>query len=172
MAQPASTSAAPEAQAGVRPGARIRPRLRLITPATTLGLAIVILAALLVLYPKRELLERVEQARRDDPLTVQYLINLHRKDPGHIQTTLLLAGARLSRGETAEALRLIAPREAHPDAAIRRGTLLMHAETLRVGPARAAFIAPHLGEAWTRDELMQIAGYARATQEPALRRAV
>lgn len=172
MAPPVSTSAAPEAQAGVRPGARIRPRLRLISPAATLGLAAAILAALLVLYPKQELLDLVTRAPRDDPLTVQYLVNLQREDPGNVRTTVLLAGARLAHGEVAEALRLVAPLERHPDDAIRRGALLLHAEALPAGPARAAFLAPHLGEAWTRDELLRVAAFARGTKDAGLRRAI
>ena len=172
MAQPASTSAAPEPEAGVRPGARIRPRLRLISPATTLGLAIAILAALLVLYPKQELLELVTHARRDDLLTVQYLENLRREDPGNVRIALLLAGARLGRGEIPAALHLVAPLEKHPDGAVRRSALLLHAEALADGPARAAFLAPHLGEAWTRDELLRFAGFARGTKDAGLRRAI
>jgi len=172
MAQPVSTSAAPDAQAQVRPGARIRPRLRLISPAATLGLAVLIAAALLVLYPKQELLERVNKARRDDPLTVQYLVNLHRKEPGNVDTALLLAGARLSQGGLSEALRLIAPLEKHADPVIRRRALMMHVEALPEGPARAAFIGPRIGEPWTRDELARIAGFARGAKDPLLRRAI
>ncbi len=173
MAQPGSKSAAPEpAAAGVRPGSRARPRLRLISPATTLALAAVIAAALVVLFPQQELLDRVNKARRDDPLTVQYLVNLHRKNPANIDTALLLAGARLSLGEAGEAVRLITPLESHADGSVRRRALLVHAEALPEGAPRAAFLATKLGEAWTREELARIAVYARGTKDADLRRAV
>ena len=173
MAQNASTFAAPDAaEAGVRPGARIRPRLRLISPVTTAGLALLIAATLLVLYPQQELLERVLTARRDDPLTLQYLVNLNRVEPANAQTALLLAGVRLAQGRADEVLRLLAPLENYADAAVRRRALLLHADALPEGPRRAGFITPRMAEAWTRDELLQIAGYARGAKDPALRGAV
>ncbi len=156
----------------MRPGARVPPRLRLISPAAILALAGLVAAALLTLYPQRELLERILQARRDDPLTLQYLVNLHREDPDNAETTLLLAGARIAQAQVADAVRLLVPLESHPDASIRRRALLMHAESLPAGPARAALLAPRLGEPWTRDELRLIARYARVSGDPVLRRAV
>ncbi|MBS0336153.1 MAG: tetratricopeptide repeat protein [Proteobacteria bacterium] len=172
MALNASTSAAAEAdQARARPGARIRPRLRLISPAALAGLALLIAAALLVLYPQRELLERLAKARQDDPLTVQYLVNLNRVEPGDAETALLLAGARLAQGELTEVVRLAAPLESAADAATRRRAILLHAAALPVGKPRAALIAPRINEDWTRDELLQIAGMANAANDAALRSA-
>lgn len=172
MARPASTSAAVDPEAGIRPGARARPRQRLTTPATTIGLAIVIFATLFVLYPKRELLELVTHARRDDPLTVRYLAYLHREEPQNTRIALLLAGARLAQGEAAEALRLLAPLESDNDGEVRRAALLLHAESLPAGASRSAFLAPYLDESWTRDEFLKIASYMRGTMDPAARRKV
>ena len=170
MAQNASTSAA--AEAGLRPGARSRPRLRLITPVALAGLAGLIGAALLVLYPQRELLERIVKARQDDPLTVQYLVNLNRVEPGDAQTALLLAAARLAQGRSSEVLRLVASLESAADPVVRRRALLMHAAALPDAKARAAFIATHMNEEWAREDLMQVAGLAAAAGDAALRGSV
>ncbi len=170
MARKDSTSAAPDA--APRPGARIRPRLRLISPAATAGLALLVAAALLVLYPQHELLDRIANARRDDPLTLQYLVNLNRHDPGNAGTALQLASARLAQGRADEALRLVAPIETHADAAMRRRALLLHADALADGPKRAQFVAARMQEAWSGEELMRIAGYARSAKDGALRAAV
>ena len=59
MLQNASTSAAAE---GVRPGSRPRPRARLISPLALAGLAALIAAALLILYPQHQLIERLRIA--------------------------------------------------------------------------------------------------------------
>ena len=170
MAQNASTSAA--AEAALRPGARSRPRLRLISPAALAGLSVLIGAALLVLYPQRELLERIVKARQDDPLTVQYLVNLNRVEPGDAQTALLLAAARLTQGRSDEVLRLVAPLESDADPAVRRRALLLHAAALPDAKARAAFIATHMNEEWAREDLMQVAGIAAAAGDAALRGSV
>lgn len=168
MAPNASKSAAPD-PAELRPGARPRPRQRLISPATTLGLAGLIAAALLVLYPREELLDRVSTANRNDPLTVGYLVNLNRAEPSRVDTTLMLADARLAQGRVQEALDLLRPLEASTDPATRRRALLIHAGTLPRAPDRVALVAPRMGEAWTREELMQIAGFARDAKDARLR---
>ena len=172
MAQNASTSAAADTHAaGIRPGARVRPRLRLISPAALAGLAVLIAGALLVLYPQRELLELIAKSRQDDPLTVQYLVNLNRIEPRDAQTTLLLAAARLAQGRNAETLRLVAPLEADANPATRRRAVLLHASALPED-GRAAFVAPRMAEDWSREDLRLIAGYANAAKDPALRKAV
>lgn len=136
------------------------------------GLAAAIAVALLVLYPRDELLERIAQARRDDPLTVEYLVNLHRSDPGNAETALMLANARIVQGKTGEALRLVAPLEKHADPEMRRKALLLHARTLPLGVARASFVEPHVREAWSREQLLELAALTRGSHDPDLRRTI
>ena len=114
------------------------------------------------------------QPEADDELAAELdrRLDAHAADPGNVRTTLLLAGARISQGDTREALRLIAPLESHADGATRRGALLLHAEILPVGLARAAYLATRLDEPWTHDELVRISDLVRNAGDPALRRAV
>jgi Tfp pilus assembly protein PilF len=170
MAQNASTSAAAEAdESRVRPGARVRPRLRVISPAALAGLALLIGAALIILYPQRELLKRIVKARQDDPLTVQYLINLNSVEPGDAETALLLAGARLGQHRFGDVMKLVVPLENAADPATRRRALLLHAAALPEGGPRAGLIAARMNEDWSRDELLQIAGIATTASNAALR---
>ncbi|HTQ76992.1 MAG TPA: hypothetical protein VMI15_03120, partial [Burkholderiales bacterium] len=83
-----------------------RPRARLITPWALAGLALVIAIALRVLFPGANLLALLLEAPRGDPLTANYLANLHRLEPTDPQTALLLARTRLAQGRTTEALAL------------------------------------------------------------------
>lgn len=172
MPQTTSPSAAAKTAVDVRPGARPRPRTRLISPPALGGLAILIGAALLVLYPQKELLDRISAAPRSDPLTVGYLVNLNRIDPQDARTTMLLAEARLAQNRNSEALHLIAPLEAAADPVLRRQAMLLHASALTTLSARAAYLGRHLTESWDRDELLRIADATRGAGDPALRAAI
>lgn len=171
MLLPTSPSVAAKVAIGLRPGARPRPRMRLVSPLALGGLAILIGGALLALYSQEDLLERISAAQRGDPLTVGYLVNLNRIDPKDARTTLLLAESRLAQNRTDEALRLLAPLESAAEPALRRRAVLLHASALTDASGRGAYLGRHMAEAWTQDELRRIAGYARGS-DPALRTAV
>ncbi len=169
MPQTISPSAATSGDASLRPGSRPRPRARLVSPLTLTSLAVAVAATLLVLYPRQQLLDRIFQARRDDPLTIGYLVNLIRVDPTNAKTTLLLAEARLAQNRPADTLQLIAPLESASDAPLRRRAKLLHAAALPSAPARAAYLRRHMNETWEHDELLRIADGTRGAQDPILR---
>lgn len=129
-------------------------------------------AGLMALYPQHQLLERILQARREDPLTIEYLINLHRESPGDAQIALLLAEARLALGQTDEALRLTAALLNSTDLSLRRRAMLAHIAALPDSKAKAAFIGPRLQERWSQEDLLKFAGYARGAGDAQLRGAV
>lgn len=170
MQQTESKSAAPEAHpartAGVQPAAL--GRTRLIAPLPLAGLALFVALALMLLYPREQLLERLSKAPRNDPLTAGYLANLHRVEPGDAKTALLLAEARIAQGERAQALALLATIERADDPVLRRRAMLLHASVLG-STELADYLRNRIGEQWSREELRKIAALVAATGDAALR---
>ncbi len=170
MRQNASTSAAPDAHpartAGVQPAAL--GRTRLIAPLPLAGLALFVALALVLLYPREQLLERLSKAPRNDPLTTGYLVNLHRVEPGDANAALMLAEARIAQGERAQALALLAPIERADDPVLRRRAMLLHASVLASADL-GAYLRNRIGEQWSRGELLTIAALGATTGDAALR---
>ena len=70
---------------------------------------LLVLAALVLMYPYRVLLDRVLHDTRGDQLTVNYLRTMLRTDPGNPDLRLMLARQWLSRDEFAAARALLTP---------------------------------------------------------------
>jgi len=82
-------------------------------------------ATLVLLFPRKTLLDQVAIETRNDPLTVNYLTSLLRTDPHNVDLRILLAEKKISVGALDEAAELIGPLKIGPDAAARRRALLL-----------------------------------------------
>jgi hypothetical protein len=75
-------------------------RPKLMSGWTLAGFAVLVLIPLMLMFPKQSLLREAAQQRLGDPLTVSYLINLLRAEPGNIELRLLLAEHKTHLGDT------------------------------------------------------------------------
>lgn len=76
---------------------------------TLAGFAVLVLIPLVLIFPKQSLLREVSQQRLGDPLTVNYLDNLLRAEPGNLELRLLLAEHKTHLGDLADVAELIRP---------------------------------------------------------------
>jgi hypothetical protein len=67
------------------------PRLRLATPWQLAMIAVIMIALLTVIFPRKALVEKLLTQERLDALTFSYVENLLRSDPGNVDLSLLLA---------------------------------------------------------------------------------
>jgi hypothetical protein len=78
------------------------PRLRLATGWQLALIALIMVGLLTVIFPRKALVEKLLVQEQLDPLTLSYVQNLQRSDPGNIDLALLLARVqRLTLGVTA-----------------------------------------------------------------------
>ena len=91
---------------------------------TLVGFAIVVLIPLVMIFPKQELLQQAAQQRLGDVLTVSYLTNLMKADPGNLELRLLLAEHKIHLNEFAEIPALIEPALRSEDQAWQAKALL------------------------------------------------
>ncbi len=84
-------------------------RPRLIAPHLLLGIGAMVVVLLALLYPYRELVEYSLNATRGDTLTVAYLRNLLRTDPGNPELRLALVRQSLARRDYVGARASLAP---------------------------------------------------------------
>lgn len=73
------------------------------------GFTLLTAAPLLLIYPKKELTEKVTHAKLGDPVTVSYLTNLLRTDPNNMELRVFLAENKLYLGKIEEAPSLLEP---------------------------------------------------------------
>jgi Tfp pilus assembly protein PilF len=160
-------------------------RARLISPWALAGLTALVVLALRLLFPEANLLALLVHAPRNDPLTVSYLSNLHELEPTNPQTALLLARTRLAQGRTSEALALASLYARSTDPLLRRTAMGVRLDVLReelagknarnhasAAAALAGAVRASLDQAWTREELLQLAADAAAAGDAALERSV
>lgn len=84
-------------------------RERFIRPVEILSLSAMIFIVLVLLFPKRTLMEKVEGQGKQDALALDYLTNLLRIAPGDADLRLLLARSLARLGRWREAERVLAP---------------------------------------------------------------
>lgn len=78
-------------------------RARLLSPWALVGMALGTGLVLALIYPKRTLLDQISLQQRGDMLTISYLVNLLRTDPGNLDLQYQLARQKLLVGELGEA---------------------------------------------------------------------
>jgi hypothetical protein len=84
-------------------------RPRLLSAWTLAGFALAVLAVLVIIFPKHELLKEAMLEKIGDPLTANYITNLLRTDPGNLELRLLLAQHKIFLGEMKEVPDLLEP---------------------------------------------------------------
>ena len=89
-------------------------RPRLIHPFSLAAFSTLVIAALVLMFPFKVLVDRVLRDRRGDELTVSYLHNLLRTDPQNLEMVLRLARQQLAGGEYAGMRETLSPVLASP----------------------------------------------------------
>jgi predicted Zn-dependent protease len=153
------------------------PRERLLSIWQLAGLGAAVTVALVLIFPQERLLQQATRGRTADALTVSYLANLLRTDPGNVELRLKLAEKKIEIGDLAEAQRLLSPvfrQGSEPDRRRARLTELrileqqFHAlpENSTAREERRAKLLEEfrfLGrQDWDRDTLVALAGKAAA----------
>jgi hypothetical protein len=85
----------------------VRPKL--MSGWTLAGFAVLVMIPLVLIFPKQSLLREVSQQRLGDPLTLNYLANLVRAEPGNLELRLLLAEHKTHLGDLENVAELIRP---------------------------------------------------------------
>lgn len=85
------------------------PRERLLSIWQLVGLGAVVTVALVLIFPQERLLQQATRGGTTDALTVSYLANLLRTDPGNVELRLKLAEKKIAIGDLTEAQRLLSP---------------------------------------------------------------
>ncbi len=162
-------------------------RARIVSTGGLLAVAAMVLFVLVLLYPKRTLIEQLRDEPRNDPLSVSYLGNLLKSDPDNAELRLLLAERQFALKQHGAADVSLAPllqaREASP---LRRRAQLLALRLLEqyanAGPpgSREALgrraelrqaLADKLDEAgWTAADLVRFARQSAGLNEPHLAR--
>ncbi len=96
-----------------------RARLRLTSPWALLGLAVAVVVALVLVFPRQRLIEQTAQEPAD-ALNVNYLKNLLRTDPENSELRLTLAGKQVELGNFDDAIFALGFIYKSGDAAARR----------------------------------------------------
>lgn len=78
------------------------PRLRLAAVWQLVVIAIIMVGLLVVIFPRKTLIEKLVTQERLDPLTLSYVDNLRRTDPGNVELSLLLARVQRQSLDTRE----------------------------------------------------------------------
>lgn len=127
-------------------------RLRLLAPLAVPGMVLGMALVLMLIFPKKALIEQLSQQRQSNPLTVSYLVNLLRTEPDNHELRMMLVRQKMLLGNWPEARAALAEArryESRGDARldVRNADLLdyeiANAETFSApegSPARAAGI--------------------------------
>lgn len=85
------------------------PRVPLFSALALFGFALLAVAPLLLIYPEKEMTEKVTHTKLGDPVTVSYLTNLLRTDPNNMELRVLLAEHKLYLGKLNDVPSLLEP---------------------------------------------------------------
>lgn len=85
------------------------PRLRLVDNWQLILLAVLMLGLLQLIFPQRTLVEKLRDQERLDELTLSYIENLYRTQPGNVDLILLLGRTRSEQLDAAGLEQLLAP---------------------------------------------------------------
>lgn len=85
------------------------PRLRLIGNWQLALLAVLMLGLLRLIFPQQALFDKLHDQERLDELTLSYIENLYRTQPGNVDLTILLARTRREQLDVEGLERLLAP---------------------------------------------------------------
>lgn len=85
------------------------PRLRLVDNWQLVLLAVLMLGLLQLIFPQRTLVEKLRDQERLDELTLSYIENLYRTQPGNVDLIILLGRTRSEQLDVAGLERLLAP---------------------------------------------------------------
>lgn len=86
-----------------------KPRAPLFSALALIGFALLTAAPLLLIFPEKELSQKVTHATLGDPVTVSYLTNLLRTDPDNLELRVLLAEHKLYLGKLEDVPLLLEP---------------------------------------------------------------
>ncbi len=86
---------------------RLRPTL--MSSWTLAGFAVIVMIPLVMIFPKQDLLQQASQQKLGDELTVSYLGNLLKADPGSLELSVLLAEHRIFLNESEGMAELLEP---------------------------------------------------------------
>ena len=147
------------------------------------GIALMVAATLVLVFPRRTLIEQVQLENKNDVLALAYLTNLLKTEPGNADLRLLLAEKRLALGNADQAMLELAPLKTSLDPSTRRRALLLEYRALEAqfqqrpqGGAGREALRVNLGLAlrqlaaleWPAQDLMYLARQATAAGEPNL----
>ncbi|MFH2135174.1 MAG: tetratricopeptide repeat protein [Pseudomonadota bacterium] len=76
---------------------------------TLAGFAVVVMIPLVMIFPKQDLLQQASQQKLGDALTISYLNNLQKADPGNLELRVLLAEHRIAIRDAEGLDELLAP---------------------------------------------------------------
>lgn len=86
-----------------------KPRSPLFSVWALLGFTLLTAAPLLLIFPEKEMTEKITHARLGDPVTVSYLMTLLRTEPKNFELRLLLVEHKLYLGELNDVMSLLEP---------------------------------------------------------------
>ncbi len=108
-----------------RPIAAEPERTRVLSPAALAGVIVMVIIALVLLFPRKTLIEQVANEPGNDQLTLNYLENLLRTDPRNTDLRLMLVEKKLAAGQAVEARSLLEPLKNDPAPSTRRRALMI-----------------------------------------------
>lgn len=119
------------------------PRARLLSGWALGGIALMVGATLVLLFPRHALIEQLRRDGGSDSLTLAYLGNLVKTEPGNADLRLLLAEKEFAQGKLRAARATLAPLQAGADQALRERALrldyrILQAETFELPQDSAA----------------------------------
>ncbi|MDD2700365.1 MAG: tetratricopeptide repeat protein [Sideroxydans sp.] len=100
-------------------------RPKLMSAWTLAGFAVMVMIPLVMIFPKQDLLQQASQQKLGDTLTVNYLSNLLKADPGSLELRVLLAEHRIFLHESEGIQELLDPLIRSKSAAWRAKGLLV-----------------------------------------------
>lgn len=164
-------------------GKLIPERPRLMSAWTLAGFAVVVLIPLVMTFPKQELLQQASQQRLGDMLTVNYLTNLLKTEPGNLELRMLLAEHQIFLGTLEDIPSLIEPALKSSDPAWQAKGLLAEykyltkqfllspknsAQRTELMERRKAVFLRLSGRPWPIPTLVYLAGQADELHERAI----
>jgi Flp pilus assembly protein TadD len=99
------------------------PRARLLSGWALGGIALMVGATLVLVFPRRALIEEVQREGGNESLTLAYLTNLVKTEPGNAELGVLLAEKKFALGEPDEARVALASLRPGADDSVRRRAL-------------------------------------------------
>ena len=112
------------------------------------GIALMVGVTLVLIYPRRALIDQLERGGSKDALTLAYLGNLVRTEPDNAALRMLLAEKQFAAGAFDAARTALAPLRGSADAALRRRALrldyrILEADTFARAPGNFERRAAH-----------------------------